>query len=111
MQSAANTTGNVVSTLGDGVANGVGKLATDPKGLTTTVASVGGVVTDVGNGVSDLSGKLATATGSVPVVGGVVTKVAPLLDGVGEKVTMLGNTLDTTLTTRPDQPIDQQARR
>ncbi|MEG2913019.1 MAG: collagen-like triple helix repeat-containing protein, partial [Pseudomonas sp.] len=40
-----------------------------------------------------------------PVVGGVVTKVAPLLDGVGEKVTMLGDTLNTTLSTGPTSQL------
>ncbi len=85
VQSAANTAGNVVNTLGDGVTNGIGKLGTVDNGLGVTASSVGGVVADGGTGVSDLSGKLATATGCVPVVGGVVTKVA-VLDGVGEKV-------------------------
>jgi hypothetical protein len=31
----------------------------------------------------------------------VVTKVAPVLDGVGEKVTMLGDTLSLATTTGP----------
>lgn len=56
---------------------------------------------DLGNGVSDASGKLASATSSIPLVGGVVTKVAPVLDGVGEKVTMLGDTLSLATTTGP----------
>jgi len=83
VQSAVNTTGNVVDTVGDGLTNGLGTLGTDPKALSKTTATVGNVVSDVGTGVTDLSGKLATTTQSVPVVGGLVTRVAPVVGGVG----------------------------
>lgn len=77
VQSVAKTTGNVVSTVGDDLANGLGKLGSDPQALSKTTAVVGDVVSDAGNGVSDLSGKLNTATSSIPLVGGVVSQVTP----------------------------------
>lgn len=101
LQSAVNTSGNVVDTVGDGLTNGLGQLGSDPQALSKTTAIVGNVVSDVGDGVSDISGKLATSTSSIPLVGGVVTRVAPVLDGVGDKVSMLGDTLTTVTSSGP----------
>ena len=100
-------TGDAVSSITDGVTNGLGSLGTDKNSLGITVAGVTNGVSDVGKGVSSLGTGVSglvdnTPISQIPLVGGVVGKVTDttggLVNKVGTTVTMLGNTLTTNVT-------------
>ncbi|WP_372439284.1 collagen-like triple helix repeat-containing protein, partial [Pandoraea sputorum] len=92
---------------------GLGTLGTDSNALGITLSGAGKATADLGGGVSALGSGVAAFGASsqieqVPLVGGVLSKTGQVVDGVGQRVTMLGNTLSAATTSGPLGNLTQQ---
>lgn len=104
------STGDIVSDLGTGIGNGLGKIgsSSDPVGI--TVSSLGYVVTDAGGAVVGV-GTVIGGLGNGGPLGALSPLTSPLAGAVGLVGTTIesgGQTLGATLSSGPVQQVTQQ---